>query len=118
MKNHQKSYVDRQIILILCHIETSKTAKEKFRNVVELTMEMDKIIVNLPVKSDNVKKVIDVLYNEPIINRKKLCDITKIKEGTIKNIINCLLEKNIIEITGYSGNQVLAFQKYIDFLKK
>ena len=40
-------------------IETSKTAKEKFRSVVELTMEMDKIIVNLPVKSDNVKKVID-----------------------------------------------------------
>ena len=74
-------------------------------------MEMDKIIVNLPVKSDNVKKVI---YYEPVISGKKLCDITKIKEGTIKNIINCLLEKNIIEITGYSGNQVLAFQKYID----
>ena len=77
-------------------IETSKTAKEKFKNVVELTMEMDKIIVNLPVKSDNVKKVIDLLYNEPVINRKKLCDITKIKEGTIKNIINCLLKNNII----------------------
>ena len=36
-------------------IETSKTAKDKFRKVVELTMEMDKIIVNLPVKSDNVR---------------------------------------------------------------
>ena len=100
-------------------IETSKTAKEKFRNVVELTMEMDKVIVNLPVKSDNVKKVIDVLYNEPVINRKKLCDITKIKEGTIKNIINCLLENNIIvETTGYSRNQVFAFQKYIDLFLK
>ena len=96
-------------------IETSKTAKEKFRNVVELTMEMDKVIVNLPVKSDNIKKVIDVLYNEPVINRKKLCDITKIKEGTIKNIINCLLENNIIvETTGYSRNQIFTFQKYTD----
>ena len=28
-------------------IETSKTAKEKFRNVVELTMEMDKVIMEL-----------------------------------------------------------------------
>ena len=100
-------------------IETSKTAKEKFRNVVELTMEMDKIIVNLPVKSDNVKKVIDVLYNEPVINRKKLCDITKIKEGTIKNIINCLLENNIIvETTGYSRNQIFTFQKYTDLFLK
>lgn len=100
-------------------IETSKTAKEKFRNVVELTMEMDKIIVNLPVKSDNVKKVIDVLYNEPVINRKKLCDITKIKEGTIKNIINCLLENNIIvETTGYTRNQIFTFQKYTDLFLK
>ena len=100
-------------------IETSKTAKDKFRNVVELTMKMDKIIVNLPVKSDNVKKVIDVLYNEPVINRKKLCDITKIKEGTIKNIINCLLENNIIvETTGYSRNQIFTFQKYTDLFLK
>ena len=100
-------------------IETSKTAKEKFRNVVELTMEMDKVIVNLPVKSDNVKKVIDVLYNEPVINRKKLCDITKIKEGTIKNIINCLLENNIIvETTGYTRNQIFTFQKYTDLFLK
>ena len=100
-------------------IETSKTAKEKFRSVVELTMEMDKIIVNLPVKSDNVKKVIDVLYNEPVINRKKLCDLTEIKEGTVKNIINCLLEKNIIvETTGYSRNQIFTFQKYTELFLK
>ena len=100
-------------------IETSKTAKEKFRNVVEFTQEMDKVIMNLPVKPENAKKVIDVLYNEPIINRKKLCDLTKLKEGTIKNIINCLLENNIIiETTGYSRNQIFAFQKYIDLFLK
>ena len=100
-------------------IEISKTAKEKFRNVVELTMEMDKIIIDLPVKPENVKKVINVLYNEPVINRKKLCDITKIKEGTIKNIINCLLENNIIvETTGYSRNQIFTFQKYTDLFLK
>lgn len=53
-------------------IETSKTAKKKFRKVVELTMEMDRVILDLPVKSENAKKVINVLYNEPIINRKKI----------------------------------------------
>ena len=100
-------------------IETSKTAKEKFRNVVELTMEMDRIIVNLPVKSDNVKKVIDVLYNEPIINRKKLMEITNIRPSTLKDTVNVLLENNIIvETTGYSRNQVFAFQKYIDLFLK
>lgn len=100
-------------------IETSKTAKEKFRNVVEFTMEMDKIILDLPVKPENAKKVIDVLYNEPVINRKKLCDLTEIKEGTIKNVVNCLLERNIIiEMTGYSRNQIFNFQKYMDLFLK
>lgn len=100
-------------------IETSKTAKDKFRKVVELTMEMDKIIINLPVKAENVKKVIDVLYNEPIINRKKLIEITNIKASTLKDTINVLLKNNIIvETTGYSRNQVFAFQNYIDLFLK
>ena len=100
-------------------IETLKTAKEKFRNVVELTMEMDKIIMELPVKPENAKKVIDLLYDEPAINRKKLCELTGIKEVTVKNIINSLLEKNIIvETTVYSINQIFKFQKYTDLFLK
>lgn len=100
-------------------IETSKTAKEKFRNVVEFTMEMDKIIIDLPIKAENAKKVIDVLYNEPIINRKKLMEITNIRPSTLKDTVNVLLENNIIvETTGYSRNQVFAFQKYIDLFLK
>lgn len=100
-------------------IETSKTAKEKFRNVVELTMEMDKTIIDLPIKAENAKKVIDVLYNEPIINRKKLMEITSIRPSTLKDTVNVLLENNIIvETTGYSRNQVFAFQKYIDLFLK
>ena len=100
-------------------IETSKTAKEKFRNVVEFTMKMDKIIIDLPIKAENAKKVIDVLYNEPIINRKKLMEITNIRPSTLKDTVNVLLENNIIvETTGYSRNQVFAFQKYIDLFLK
>ena len=100
-------------------VETSKIAKDKFRKVVEFTVEMDKVIMSLPGKSDNVKKVIDALYDEPVINRKKLCNLTEIKEGTIKNIINNLLENNIIiETTGYSRNQIFTFQKYTDLFLK
>lgn len=100
-------------------IETSKIAKEKFRRVVKLTMEMDKIVFELSVRSDNAKKVIDALYNEPVINRKKLCELTNIKESTIKNIINCFLDNNIIvEATGYSRNQIFTFKKYTDLFLK
>ena len=82
-------------------------------------MEMDKIVFELSVRFDNAKKVIDALYNEPVINRKKLCELTNIKESTIKNIINCFLENNIIvETTGYSRNQIFTFKKYTDLFLK
>ena len=100
-------------------IETSKTAKEKFRNVVELTMEMDKVIMDLPVKPENAKKVLDVLYDEPIVSRKKILELIDIKPTTLNVCINALKEKNIIiETTGYSRNQVFAFQKYMDLFLK
>ena len=100
-------------------IETSKTAKDKFRNVVELTMEMDKVIMDLPVKPENAKKVLDVLYDEPIVSRKKIIEKTGIKFTTLVGVINAFQEKQIlIETTGYSRNQVFAFQKYIDLFLK
>lgn len=100
-------------------IETSKTAKEKFRNVVEFTMEMDKVIMELPVKPENAKKIIELLYDEPVLTRNKMSEITGIKLTTINGIVNALLEKEIItETTGYSGNQILAFEKYINLFLK
>lgn len=100
-------------------IETSKTAKEKFRKVVELTMEMDKMIIDLPVKSENAKKVLDVLYDEPIISRKKILEKIDIKPTTLNVTINSLQERQVIqETTGYNRNQVFAFQKYIDLFLK
>ena len=43
-------------------------------SVVELTMEMDKVILDLPVKLENARKVLNVLYDEPIISRKKILE--------------------------------------------
>lgn len=88
-------------------IETSKIAKDKFKKVVEFTMEMDRKILNMTVKPENAKKVLDVLYDEPAVNRKKLVELTGITESTIKNIINNFVDKGIlVETTGYTRNQI------------
>ena len=100
-------------------IETSKIAKEKFRNVIELTMEMDKVIMDLSVKPEKARKVLDVLYDEPIISRKKILEKIDIKPTTLNVTVNSLQERGIIqETTGYSRNQVFALQKYIDLFLK
>jgi Fic family protein len=96
-------------------IETAKTAKDKFRKVVELTVEMDKKILQLGAKPENAKKVLDVLYNEPKVTRNTLIEKTGIPDTTLKRIINTMLENGIIkETTGYSRNQIFAFEKYIN----
>lgn len=78
-------------------------------------MEMDKAIMDLPVKPQNAKKVIDLLYDEPVLTRNKMSEITGIK----LTIINALLDKKIItETTGNSQNQIFAFEKHINLFLK
>lgn len=96
-------------------IETSKVAKEKFRNVVDLTVEMDKLLVKLPCKIENSKKIIDAMYNDPVLNRTQLSENAGMNIASVKRTVKILIENNIlIETTGFSRNQVFAFQKYID----
>ena len=100
-------------------IETAKTAKNKFKNVVDFTKQIDKEIMNLSVKAENAKKILDLLYNEPIITRSKISKNTGLISSTTNNIINAFLENGILkEITGYSRNQVFAFNRYIDLFLK
>lgn len=52
---------------------------------IKAQMEMDREILNMTVKPENARKVLDVLYDEPAVNRKKLVELTGITESTIKN---------------------------------
>ena len=100
-------------------IETANNAKTKFRKVLEFTAEMDKKILQLGVKPENAKKVLNLLYDEPKITRNKISETAGIKLTTVNGIINAFLENDIvIETTGYSRNQIFAFQKYIDLFLK
>lgn len=77
------------------------------------------MFIYLPVKPENARKVLEVLYDEPIVSRKKIVDNTGIKFTTLVGVIKAFQEKGLlIETTGYSRNQVFAFQKYIDLFLK
>jgi len=53
------------------------------------------------------------------MSRNKMAEMTGIKLTTINGIVNAFLDKEIIiETTGYTRNQVFAFQKYIDLFLK
>lgn len=99
-------------------IETAKTARIKFEKIVKFTNEMNSVVLNMPVRPENARMVIDCMYNEPIINRKILMEKTGLKPTALKSVVNSLLEKElIVENTGYSRNQIFTFEKYINLFK-
>lgn len=101
-----------------CVIETAKNARIKFESVVNFTNEMNEVILKLPVKAENAKKVIDVLYQEPIINRKMIQQKTLLKDTALKSVVNALVKEGLlVETTGFNRNQIFSFQKYIDLFK-
>lgn len=58
-------------------------------------------------------------FDEPVLTRNKMSEITWIKLTIINGIVNALLDKDIItETTGYSRNQIFAFEKYINLFLK
>ena len=99
-------------------IETAKNARIKFQKVVEFTAEMNKVALTLGVRPENAMKVIEVLYQEPIINRKKLLALSGLKETTLKTVINSMVKTGLLtEITGYSRNQAFPFERYINLFR-
>ncbi len=99
-------------------IETSITSKDKFRKIVNLTMEIDRILTDIPHKTDNAKKIVNILYNHPILNRNQISEIAAINLTSVKTAIKILLSNDIIvETTGFSRNQMFAFQKYIELFR-
>ena len=99
-------------------IETAKTSRIKFEKIVKFTNEMNSVVLNMPVRPENARMVIDCMYNEPTINRKILMKKTGLKPTALKSVVNSLLEKElIVENTGYSRNQIFTFEKYINLFK-
>ena len=96
-------------------IEIADNAKEKFAKVLEFVKEIEKYISeNDDINSINTRKIVNVLYKEPVFTRNQIVNLTGLSSSTIKNIIVKLVEKNLItETTGYSRNQVFSFDPYI-----
>lgn len=99
-------------------IETAKNEIELLKEFNKLDEEMTEFIEKLSVKTASTKKFLEVLYEKPVVDRDKLCDLTGIKEGTMRNIISAFLEKEYIKIEKINRNKILTFTKFMDIINK
>ena len=119
-----KGIINKPCFYISDYIEKNKEAYYNFLSRVRTNNDMIswiKFFLEATIeteKTENLKKVIEVLYNEPTVNRNYLIQKTGIKSSTIKNIVNILLNNDVIaEKAGYSRNKFFNFDKYIELYK-
>ena len=97
-------------------IESAKKEIELLKKFDKLDKEMEEFISGLSVKTSSTRRFLEVLYEKPVVDRDKLCDLTGIKEGTMRNIISSFLEKEFIVIEKINKNKILTFKKYMEII--
>jgi len=97
-------------------IETAKSSIEAFNNINTLRnrIELNQLI-NLGRKQKDAKKLIDVLYKNPIIDAKDVAQKLNIHIATANRLIKDFERLGILkELTGYKRNRIFAFEEYIN----
>ena len=96
-------------------IYTAKTAKSKFKRVVELVNQLNKDVIEIKGRPENTIRVLEAFYDVPILSGKQLQEITGLSQPTVDAAIRGMLEKNILkEITGYNRNRIYSLYSYFE----
>lgn len=99
-------------------IETAKSGIATFDNIMQLQKQVEMSVQNLGSRAVNAKKVVDYLYNRPMINAEKVREITGISMPSCYKLITDLEKLDILrEVTGSQRGRVYVFENYIKIFK-
>jgi toxin-antitoxin system, toxin component, fic family len=100
-------------------IETAKTARRKFEKAVIFVEKMNKNVDSILGKNENVRKILDNFYENPIQETSELIEKIKVSKATINRTIASMIKQNIItETTGNSRNRIYVMEEYLNIFKK
>ncbi|MBC8346614.1 MAG: Fic family protein [Candidatus Marinimicrobia bacterium] len=95
-------------------IETAKNGIGTFDAILKLQKSLDKKFAAFGKRSVHVKKLIDHLYENPVINSTKTISLLKVSKPTAIKLLTDLETAGIlVETTGYSRNRFYLFQDYM-----
>ncbi len=99
-------------------IETSRIGIKTFDEIMQLQKKTDIKIQSLGSRALKAKKVIDYLYNRPIITADKVSEIASISMPSSYKLISSLEDLDILkEKTGGQRSRMYAFEKYINLFR-
>lgn len=99
-------------------IETAKNGIETFDGIMQLQKQTDIKIQSLGSRASKAKKVIDYLYNRPMITADKVKKIASISMPSSYKLISSLEELNILkEMTGGQRSRIYVFDDYMKLFR-
>lgn len=96
-------------------ISTANSGIKTFQQILDLKKQMDAMVIGFGRKAHNTSKLIDYLYQKPIIYVGYIIKPLEITKQTANQIVKEFETKGILkEITGYERNKLFVFEKYIN----
>ncbi|MCK9492327.1 MAG: Fic family protein [Sulfurimonas sp.] len=96
-------------------IVTANSGVETFQTILNIKQDMDTKVIEFGKKAHNASKLIEFLYQKPILNINDIVEKLDIAKTTASLLVKDFEEKDILkEITGYQRNKHYAFSRYLD----
>ncbi len=96
-------------------IETAKKSIAAFQSIIKLREDVElNRLIQLGRKQKSAKKLINLLYKNPILDSKEVAISLNISTSTAIRLINDFQELGILsELTGYKRNRIYVFSEYV-----
>jgi len=100
-------------------IVTAKNGVQTFETILSLKQEMDTLMVGFGKKAHNASKLLEMLYQKPIVNMTDVGRELNLAKATVSSLVKDFEKKGILkETTGYERNKYYAFTRYLDAYSK
>lgn len=99
-------------------IETSKKGAQTFDAILQLQRTLDEKIKTLKSRSGDARKVIEYLFQRPVIDAQKVIELTDKTPTTAYKLIDSMESLGIIkEITGSQRGRLYSFDEYLQLFE-
>lgn len=100
-------------------ISTAESGVQTFETILSIKQDMDEKIIQFGKKAHNASKLVELLYQKPIVNLANIVDELSIAKSTANTLIKDFEKKEILkEVTGHQRNKHYAFKRYLDAFSK
>jgi Fic family protein len=99
-------------------IETAKNSVTTFDHILKLQKQVEQKIQPLGSRTPNAQKVLNYLYQKPVINPSKIVELTSLSPASAYKLIADLEKLSILkEVTGEKRGKMYVFDEYLHLFK-